>query len=141
MTTPYAGRSATDRAGRIALVLGVAITLAGIAHFASPQFFDEIVPPWLPPSERFWTYISGVAELVIGPLLIWRRTRRSAAVAAIVLFVAVYPANLYMAWDWRDRPVSEQLVAWGRLPLQFVLIWLAVVIVRGSPAVVRRDPV
>lgn len=112
------------RWNRVAAVMGIFITLAGVMHFVNPQFFDDIVPPWLPPSERFWTYISGVAELIVGPLLLLGRTRRVGALAAIALFVAVYPGNLYMTWDWRDRPLSEQLVSYGRLPLQFVLIWL-----------------
>jgi len=130
-----AGRETTrNRAASIAVIMGVAITVAGITHFVSPEFFDEIVPPWLPPSQRFWTYLSGVAELVIGPLMIWRRTRRAAALAAIVLFVAVYPANLYMVWDWRDRELSERLISWVRLPFQFVFIWLAAVVVRSTPA-------
>ncbi len=94
-------------------------------HFANPTFFDDIVPPWLPPSERFWTYVSGVAELIVGPMLLVPRTRRLGALAAIGLFVAVYPANLYMVWDWRDRPAGEQFVAWARLPFQFLFIWLA----------------
>ena len=38
---------------------------AGVMHFANPTFFDNIVPPWLPPSERFWTYISGIGEICI----------------------------------------------------------------------------
>lgn len=113
--------------------MGIAVTLAGITHFTNPGFFDEIVPPWLPPSERFWTILSGIAELAIGPALIWRRTRRAAAIAAVILFVAVYPANLYMTWDWRDRPASEQIVSWLRLPLQFVFIALAVMVARRSP--------
>ncbi|MEN9805461.1 MAG: hypothetical protein RIS41_2308 [Actinomycetota bacterium] len=107
------------------MAMGTFITIAGVMHFVNPQFFDDIVPPWLPPSERFWTYLSGVAELIVGPLIIVQRTRRIGALAAIALFVAVYPANLYMTWDWRDRPFSEQLVSYGRLPLQFVMIWLA----------------
>lgn len=105
--------------------MGTLVTLAGVMHFANPTFFDDIVPPWLPPSERFWTYASGVAELIVGPLLVVERTRRIGAVSAIALFVAVYPANLYMTWDWRDRPWNEQIVAYGRLPLQFVIVWLA----------------
>ena len=113
------------RWNRVAVVMGLFITLAGVMHFVNPQFFDDIVPPWLPPSERFWTYASGVAELIVGPLLLLGRTRRIGALAAIALFVAVYPGNLYMTWDWRDRPFSEQIVSYGRLPLQFVMIWLA----------------
>jgi uncharacterized membrane protein len=89
--------------GPVAVALGVFLTVAGVMHFVAPSFFDAIVPPWLWPSERFWTYASGVAELIIGPLVLIRRTRRVGALAAIVLLIAVYPANLYMVWDWRDR--------------------------------------
>jgi uncharacterized membrane protein len=109
----------------VAIALGVFLTVAGVMHFANPSFFDAIVPPWLWPSERFWTYASGVAEIIVGPLVIFRRTRRVGALAAVVLLIAVYPANLYMVWDWRDRSVSEQFVSWIRLPFQFVFIWLA----------------
>lgn len=124
-----------ERWNVIAIVLGLFVTLAGVMHFLNPEFFDEIVPPWLPPNERFWTYVSGVAELVIGPALIWRRTRRRAGLWAVVLFVAVYPANLYMAWDWRDREIADRLVSYIRLPLQFVLIWVALRLHRnGSSA-------
>ena len=131
------------RWNRVAVAMGIFITLAGVMHFVNPQFFDDIVPPWLPPSERFWTYASGVAELIVGPLLLLRRTRRVGALAAIALFVAVYPGNLYMTWDWRDRPFSEQIVSYGRLPLQFVMIWLAwrVFTSTRTPAVRSDRPV
>lgn len=107
------------------VVLGAFVLLAGVMHFANPDFFNEIVPPWLPPNEVFWTYISGIAEVVIGMMLLRPSTRRLGALAAIWLFVLVYPANIYMTWDWRDRAASEQLVSWLRLPLQFVMIWWA----------------
>jgi uncharacterized membrane protein len=110
---------------RIGVVMGVFVLLAGLQHFVNPDFFNDIVPPWLPPSESFWTYASGVAELVIGAMLISSRYRGPGALAAIALFVAVYPANIYMVWDWRDRELSERLISYGRLPLQFVIIWLA----------------
>ena len=110
---------------RIALILGTFVFGAGVMHFVNPDFFNVIVPPWLPPSESFWTYSSGVAELVIGAMLFHPRYRRVGAVAAIVLFVAVYPANIYMVWDWRDRELSERIVSYVRLPFQFLFIWVA----------------
>ena len=131
------GTTASDDASRdsIAVVLVLFITIAGVAHFASPGFFDAIVPPWLPPSERFWTYASGVAELVVGPMLLSRRFRHAGAIAAIVLLVAVYPANLYMTWDYRDHAAGEQVISWVRLPFQFLFIWLAWrVAARNRPA-------
>ena len=115
----------SKRWDRVGIVMGVFVFLAGVQHFVNPTFFDDIVPPWLPPGERFWTYVSGVAELVIGAMLLIPRYRRHGALAAIAIFVAVYPANIYMVWDWRDRELSERLVSYGRLPLQFVIIWMA----------------
>ncbi|MFM8713887.1 MAG: hypothetical protein ACKOE7_11080, partial [Actinomycetota bacterium] len=103
---------------------------AGIMHFVNPSFFDAIVPPWVPGSARAATYVSGVAEMLVGLGVIVGRTRRVALWSAAALFVAVYPANLYMAWDWRDRELADQLVAYGRLPLQIPMIWWAVALAR-----------
>ena len=97
---------------RIAIVVGLFLGFAGVMHFVSPQFFNDIVPPWLPPSESFWTYASGVVELIVAYLILRPSTRRIGAVATIWLLIAVYPANLYMAWDWRNEPFSDQLVSY-----------------------------
>jgi len=128
-------RSGSARRKRDLAAYGLAafITFAGIMHFVNPGFFDEIVPPWLPPSERFWTYASGVAELVVGPLVLAPRTRRIGALAAIVLFVAVYPANLYMAWDYRDGTAGERAVSLIRLPFQVLFVWWAWRVSRHAP--------
>jgi uncharacterized membrane protein len=98
---------------------------AGVMHFVNPEFFDAIVPPWAPGTERFATYASGVAELLVALGIVVKRTRRLSLWLAAALFVAVYPANLYMAWDWRDRELADRLVAYGRLPLQFPMVWWA----------------
>lgn len=103
---------------------------AGTMHFVNPGFFDAIVPPWVPGSERAATYASGVAELLVGAGILAARTRRIALWSAAALFVAVYPANLYMAWDWRDRELVDRLVAYGRLPLQIPMVWWALVAAR-----------
>ena len=82
---------------KVAVVVGLFVGFAGIMHFAGPEFFNDIVPPWLPPSQSFWTYVSGVAEIVIAVLILRPATRRLGALAAVWLFVGVYPANIYMA--------------------------------------------
>jgi uncharacterized membrane protein len=36
--------------------------------------------------------------------------------------VGVFPANVKMALDWRDRPTPQRAAALGRLPLQVPLV-------------------
>ena len=113
--------------------LGIFLVVTGIAHFLSAKSFDAIVPHFLPGSARTWTYLSGVAELVIAVGLLaplsmkvgGTSIRLLAAYAALLLFLAVYPANIKMAIDWRTRSLPSQLIAYGRLPLQFGLFYWA----------------
>jgi len=121
-----------SRRNNSAVILGLFILGAGVTHFVNPTFFDAIVPPWMPFGERFWTIVSGIAEVLIGIGVLRRSTRKRAALAAFVLFVTVYPANLYMAWDWRDRPFGDQLISLGRLPFQFLFFAWALSVARGA---------
>lgn len=118
--SPSAAR--TRGADATALGLGGLLAFAGVAHFVRPEFFDEIVPHRLPASARTWTYLSGVAELACAAAVVNPRTRRTGGLLAALLFVAVFPANIQMAIDWRTRPISEQAAAYGRLPLQIPLV-------------------
>jgi len=117
---------------RLAIIVGLFLGFAGFMHFANPSFFNNIVPPWLPPSRAFWTYISGVAELVTSALLLRPSSRKAGGKAALLLFIAVYPANLYMTWDWRHEVASKQFISWVRLPFQFLFIWAAWSIIQSN---------
>lgn len=105
---------------------------AGVAHFAIPKTFDDIVPHALPGSPRMWTTISGIAELALAFGVAIPRSRRLGAIAAATLFVAVFPANVQMAIDWSNRPLGERVAAYGRLPLQIPLVLLAVAVARSA---------
>ena len=113
--------------------LGLLLVVTGIGHFVFPKALDSIVPHFLPGSPRTWTYLSGVAELLIAVWLLLplsfkvgnTSVRLIAAYAAFLLFIAVYPANIKMAIDWRNRSALSQLLAYGRLPLQFGLFYWA----------------
>ena len=113
------------------VLLGILAT-AGVAHFVVPKGFDSTVPRALPGSARFWTYISGVAELAVAIAVARPTTRRVGALAAAALFVAVFPANIQMAIDFSDRPLGQRLLAYGRLPLQIPLVWLAITVMRRA---------
>ena len=120
--------SAQTTAYRLAAML----LSVGTLHFLAPKPFDDIIPAELPFSARFYTYASGVAELVIGALLLPRSTRRRAAAAAAALFVGVYPGNLNMVRLWWDKPRPMRIVALARLPLQFPMIAAAIGVYRNS---------
>ncbi|MEJ2867596.1 hypothetical protein WCD74_07445 [Actinomycetospora sp. OC33-EN08] len=108
--------------GTSAALLAYPLLGMGALHFAVPAPFDSIVPPWIPGEARFWTYASGVAELAVGTAVAVPRTRRLGATAAVGLFLAVFPANVQMAWDWRRRSWPWLAVALGRLPLQVPMV-------------------
>jgi uncharacterized membrane protein len=127
--TPSAQRDASQvPAYRIAaLLLGV-----GTVHFLAPKPFDDIIPVELPGSPRFYTYASGVAELGIGAALLVRSTRRLAALAAVALFVGVFPGNVNMVRLWWDKPWPMRIIALARLPLQIPMITEALKIHRNA---------
>ncbi len=117
----------TDAYRVAAMLMGI-----GTVHFLAPKPFDHIVPAELPGDARLYTYASGVAELVTGALLVPRRTRRLAALAAVMLFVAVFPANVNMCRLWWDKPWPMRVAALARLPLQVPMITTALKIRRNS---------
>ncbi len=98
--------------------------LAGINHFVNPDFYKKIMPPWLP-----WHYslifISGVAEIVLGLLLLPVQTRKLAAWSIIILLIAVFPANVQMMLNYQQEKNPDLWIAIVRLPLQIVLIMWA----------------
>jgi uncharacterized membrane protein len=108
------------------------LATAGVAHFAAPRRFDATIPRALPGAPRTWTYASGVAELALAAGVALPRTRRIAAKATAAFFVGVFPANVQMAVDWRNRPTPLKAAALARLPLQVPLVLWARGIARSG---------
>tara|TARA_B000000437_G_scaffold204453_1_gene170048 strand:+ start:162 stop:533 length:372 start_codon:yes stop_codon:yes gene_type:complete len=67
---------------------------AGVNHFLNPQFYDAIVPDFIP-FPRLVHQITGVIEIVL-PLLLLTRFRKEAALLMIIFLVILYGANLYI---------------------------------------------
>ncbi len=101
----------------------------GIKHFTDPVWFQYIIPSYL----SFWglelVYLSGAIEIILGILLFIPRFRKKAAYGIIFLLIAVYPANIYLAFNEEPQKligISSFAASWIRLPLQFLLIWIAI---------------
>lgn len=109
-------------------VLAIFMIAMGVLHFVAESAFVQIVPPFLP-APRLLVWISGVAEIALGIGLIPRRFRRWAGYGLVALYIAVFPANIYMALaDVQlqgmpsDFEQPSSLMLWLRLPGQLVLI-------------------
>ena len=113
------------RSERSPLLLAGLLAAAGVTHFAQPRQYDAIVPRSLPGNPRTWTYASGAVELALAAGVALPRTRKAAALATAAFFVGVFPANVKMAYDWRDEPAPKKAAAIGRLPLQLPLVMWA----------------
>ncbi|ATW87589.1 putative membrane protein [Halohasta litchfieldiae] len=117
-----------DRVKRPLLyVLGPAFVVAGVLHFVVPELYVQIIPPIFP-APLFLVYLSGVAEIAVGIGLLIPRTQQLAAWSTVALLIAIFPANVYMATHgvvidgMPGGGNPSELVRWGRLPLQGVLI-------------------
>jgi uncharacterized membrane protein len=100
---------------------------AGIQHFIDPAWFVQIMPPYLPLHYEA-VYLSGFFEILFGLMLLIPRTRYLAAWGLILLLVAVYPANIYLAFNEAPQQalgISAFAASWARLPIQFIFIGFA----------------
>lgn len=103
-------------------LLGLLFVAAGVLHFLRPGGYARIVPPFLPYPLAL-VYISGVAEIVGGLGLLVPALRPWAGAWLVLLLVAVFPANVYMAVAPERAGLGIAPVwLWLRLPLQLVLV-------------------
>lgn len=108
-------------------LLSIGYVYVGFLHFYDPNFFLKIMPPYLPYHLPL-IYISGAFEIILGIGLAIKKTRKHSAWGIIALLFAVYPANIYLAFNEEPQHaigISQFLASWVRLPLQFVLIGFA----------------
>ncbi|GAC1355500.1 MAG: hypothetical protein NVS4B8_09520 [Herpetosiphon sp.] len=104
------------------VVLAVLMIGTGVLHLVMPLPFAAIVPAYLP-AHLLIVYISGVAEIMGGAGLLVPATRSAAAWGLILLYIAVFPANIDMAIH--NTPLGGNhypVLLWLRLPFQILLI-------------------
>tara|TARA_Y100001960_G_C14266178_1_gene629939 strand:- start:192 stop:533 length:342 start_codon:yes stop_codon:yes gene_type:complete len=100
----------------------------GVKHFTDPNWFLYIIPPYLKFIGIELVYVSGFFEIILGILLLISKYRKIAAYGIILLLIAVYPANIYLAFNELPQNligITPFMASWVRLPLQFILIGIA----------------
>ena len=107
--------------------MGVFYMVAGLVHFARPDHYLPMMPPYLPAHAEL-IFLSGAAEVILGVAVLVPRLRRIAAWGIIALLIAIFPANLHIAlhdiplfgathgagiWNWVRLPFQAVLIAWA----------------------------
>jgi uncharacterized membrane protein len=105
-------------------LLAFAMVAIGVLHFVRPKPFVQIVPDYLP-APLALVYISGFFEVLGGLGLLIPDTRSWAAWGLIALYIAVFPANVYMLThniSLDPRKPIPRWALWLRLPFQLLFI-------------------
>ena len=118
-------------------LMAAGFALSGAVHMVRPDVYRPIMPRSIPVEHhRALIYLSGLAELGCAVGLV--RRARWARPASVALLAAVFPANVQMALDSgtgrNPGLLDNRALAWGRLPLQLVMVWAALE-ARGEGAV------
>jgi len=108
------------------IISSVFYVIVGIKHFIDPNYFLAIVPPYLPYHLEL-VYISGLFEVVFGLMILIPKYRYWGSIGLILLLVAVFPANIYLAQNSGAQEAigATQDIATWRLPVQGIFIWIA----------------
>ena len=110
--------------GIVRALLAIFMIAIGLDHFVNPDFFVRIVPRVLP-APLVLVQVSGVFEVLGGVGLLIPRVRRAAGIGLVLLYIAVFPANVNMVLHPELGGSIPLWALWLRLPFQIVFIALA----------------
>ena len=104
------------------IIIALFMIYAGIQHFVKPDFFLPFVPKFLPLKTTI-VYVSGIAEILVGLLLLIKKYAKIGAIGTLILLFLFLPIHI---WDvFAEAPViGSRKAALIRLPIQFLLIFI-----------------
>jgi uncharacterized membrane protein YphA (DoxX/SURF4 family) len=100
------------RLGRLAL--GVCALVFGGAHFVYMNHTAELVPKWLPPTQEFWVYATGVGFVAAGVAILTGVQARLAAILVTAMLASfgllvnepILLADHSSHWNWSESAVN-----------------------------------
>jgi uncharacterized membrane protein len=124
----FASHAPIDAALAHRLTRGAQIAFAictlvfGTAHFVYMNLTAPLVPKWLPPSQEFWGYATGLCHIAAGIAIITGIQARLAAVLLTIMYASFTPlvhiptlfADPSRHWFWNENAVNLALIgaAW-----------------------------
>ncbi|MFT7388958.1 MAG: putative membrane protein [Candidatus Endobugula sp.] len=103
------------------LVIALFFVAGGVAHFVLLDSFMLIMPGYLN-YHRELVMLSGILEMLGGIGILVPQTRVWAGYGLIALMIAVYPANINMAFHPEQYGSIPEVILYLRLPLQLLFI-------------------
>ncbi|MDQ0466360.1 putative membrane protein [Caulobacter ginsengisoli] len=103
------------------LAFGLCLLVFGAAHFVYAKFSAPFVPAWLPPSQLFWVYATGVAQAAAGLALLSGVRAR----LAMVLLGAMYALFALLAHGPHILADPRAGENWSELCVTLVLLGTA----------------
>lgn len=97
---------------------------AGILHFIKSHWYLPILPPGVP-AKLLVVYLSGIAEIYLGLLLLDPYWKAPALSGIMIMLLFFLPVHIYMLRNPKFRKRFPAWALWLRLPLQFLLIFWA----------------
>jgi uncharacterized membrane protein YphA (DoxX/SURF4 family) len=104
-------------------LFGVGLLVFGASEFIYAKFTASLVPDWLPPSQLFWTYATGAAQIAAGLAIVSGVRARLAAMLLTAMYVSFslvvhlprLIANPASHGNWAENGVNLILAgaAWG----------------------------
>jgi uncharacterized membrane protein YphA (DoxX/SURF4 family) len=124
----YAANAKIDaaRAARLTRLgqraFGVCALLFGGAHFFYMNLTVPLVPRWLPPTQEFWAYATGIAHIAAGIAILTGVQARLAAILLTAMYAAFTPlvhvptllADSSSHMNWSENALNLALIgaAW-----------------------------
>ena len=102
----------------------VCYIVAGINLFIEVPFYVRMMPEYLPWPLQL-VCISGVTEIVLGGMLLFRRSRKTACVFIVLMLMAFMPVHIYLIQLGSKTGGWPLLIAWVRLPMQVLFVYWA----------------
>jgi uncharacterized membrane protein len=107
----------------VRILFAIFMFMGGLQHFLKPDFYIPFVPTFLPFTMAI-IYLSGLVEIVLGLMLIFKKYARMAALGIFILMILFLP--IHIADVFADAPaIGTHKAALIRLPVQFLFMAIA----------------
>lgn len=104
--------------------MAVLYVTAGFFHFLKPKVYVRIMPRYLP-HHKLLVYLSGIAEIFLGVLLLFEKTQRLSSYLIISMLSVFLLVHFYMLKGEKEAAGFPKLLLILRIPIQFLLMYWA----------------